>query len=920
MHSLDDRELLTAYATQSSEEAFAILVERHVSLVYSSVLRQVRDPHLAEEVTQAVFALLAQKAGSLRREAVLAGWLCRAARLTARNWIRTERRRRQREQEAYMNSPADSEPDPWPEIMPLLDEAVADLRKADRDVLVLRFYQRKPFEEIGRTLGLKVDAAEKRVTRALDKLRGFFAARGVVLTATAIATAISANAVQAAPAGLAVSVSSAAAKGTLLAAGFGFGAKIGGALGKVAASAAAIPFLGSLLSMCVVSLIVRAERRNFRDQEGFRSKLYGGYLCSFFWGYPLLLLVFLGTSGCLAMRFGAEPLEDGLAVFCALMVLLSARSLKFARSPRHVALFFYGLIISVAVWLRAFGWIDQGVFSLLFWLAFVLQWWWLKDRPIRMDFSLILRAAQGMLRHQESTGVSLPSFDRKSAMRFACFLGSRHLIANYAWSANGLLLRLAPVKARFLASMVGWLLPGIYAGHSTVLLRKDGKVVAHCSQRDAADLAQFQRPVDATELQGRVAVAVGNAWRSHQEGELAQAEAQIGELPESEVFVVSPTRSKSLRYYQAFFGVLIVIGLGLSILMFSPPESWSGFVPCQTTEAQVRAFLSQPRTKVKSSQSPPNSTVSALFMCLALPSTNLFTPEALHAMQNEVAGTGGFAFIRGPSKAADWVFGAFWHGRAVNIGWITWADLGVTSTDVAAELQANPERLQQEMKPVQVFQHRGVSTTLEGKETDILRAGFFTLAPLKILKDLDCLDLLNREELIAEIVPAQVPSSRHPQSPRRANWRAGRGLFHTLGWPALQDTYFALQALEILGGLDRIDREACVKAILRRHKGRGRFTSPEPGGYNEFRIDAGARDTIAAYECLRILGALDRVKDLDQWEFRSPKRRAGAEPAQPVIWEDVEAWVCQRRLQRILESKKRDPQEPYGSLIVSDVY
>jgi RNA polymerase sigma factor (sigma-70 family) len=668
MHSLDDRELLTAYATQGSEEAFAILVERHVSLVYSSVLRQVRDPHLAEEATQAVFALLAQKAGSLRREAVLAGWLCRAARLTARNWIRTERRRRQREQEAYMNAPADSEPDPWPEIMPLLDEAVADLRKADRDVLVLRFYQRKPFEEIGRALGLKVDAAEKRVTRALDKLRRFFAARGVVLTATAIATAISANAVQAAPAGLAVSVSSAAVKGTILAAGFGFGAKIVGALGKLATAAAAIPLLGSLLSMCVVSLIVRAERRNFRDQEGFRPKVYSGYVCSFYWGYPLLLLVMFGAFGWLAMCFGTQAQEDGLAVFCALLVLLSARSLRIARSPRHVAAFVYVVMLSVALWLRALGCIEQGVFWLLFYLAAVLQLWILKDRPIRMDFSLILRAAQGMLRHQESTGVSLPSFDRKSAMRFARFLGSRDLVANYAWTANGLLLRLAPVKARFLSNIVGCLVPTIHAGHSSVLLQTDGNVVAHCSQRDAADLAQFHRSVDVTELEARVASAVGNAWRSHQEGELGRAGTQIGELPESEVFVVSPKRSKSLRYYQAFLGVFIVIGLGLSILILFPPESWSRFVPCRATEAQIRAFLSQPRTRMKPSQSPPNSTVSALFMCLALPSTKLFTPEALLAVQNEVAGTGGFASMRGPSKAADWVFDTFWHGRAVNIG------------------------------------------------------------------------------------------------------------------------------------------------------------------------------------------------------------------------------------------------------------
>ena len=217
MQPTDDNVLLRQYVEVHSDESFAALVTRHVNLVYSVALRHVGNPHDAEEITQAVFIILARKAASLRHEKALSSWLFQVTRLTANNFVRSEIRRHHREQEAQMQTILnESGSEVWLRIAPLLDGAVADLREKDRQAILLRFYEGRNLREIGSVLGASEDAAEKRVNRAVEKLRNFFTKKGVNLSAATIAGAVSANSVQAAPAGLAATITAAALSGTTI--------------------------------------------------------------------------------------------------------------------------------------------------------------------------------------------------------------------------------------------------------------------------------------------------------------------------------------------------------------------------------------------------------------------------------------------------------------------------------------------------------------------------------------------------------------------------------------------------------------------------------------------------------------------------------------------------------------------------------
>ena len=226
----DDSELLHRYARERSEAAFAELVQRKAGLVYSAALRQVGgDAALAQDVSQSVFIDLARKAESLAGHTELTGWLYTSTRFAALKAMRAKQRREIREQEAQTMREIESDSltgADWEKVRPLLDEEICGLPEADRSAVLMRYFEGRPFAEIGAKLGMGESSARMRADRALDKLRLRLAGKGITSTVAALGLVLSTQAVAAPPAGLAASLAGGAlAQATVIGTGGGIAVK-----------------------------------------------------------------------------------------------------------------------------------------------------------------------------------------------------------------------------------------------------------------------------------------------------------------------------------------------------------------------------------------------------------------------------------------------------------------------------------------------------------------------------------------------------------------------------------------------------------------------------------------------------------------------------------------------------------------------
>ena len=277
---MDAAELLRLFVEDRSQEAFTELVRGNLDLVYSAALRQLDgDSHRAQEAAQAVFTDLARKAPSLSRHTALTGWLYTSTHFAAAKLRRTEQRRQALEREASimneLTATAESAAN-WEKLRPVLDGVMHELNARDREAVLLRYFEQRSFAEVGDHLGLGENAARMTVERALDKLSGLLARRGVNSTAAALALALTGELGAAAPAGLVTTISTGALAAAASTAGFGVAAilkimstiKFASIAAVVAIAAVGIAFYEaqSARTSAAALVIMTRERDSLRAQ------------------------------------------------------------------------------------------------------------------------------------------------------------------------------------------------------------------------------------------------------------------------------------------------------------------------------------------------------------------------------------------------------------------------------------------------------------------------------------------------------------------------------------------------------------------------------------------------------------------------------------------------------------------------------
>lgn len=868
-----DAELIAAIRAGDAD-LFRELVERHGPAVFGIAWSRLGNRALAEEAAQETFVKAYRALGLLRQTEKFGAWLAAMARHMAINFgIRhrrelAKRERWQLEQPSEATADPDVPPTPTPQTV---QQTLAGLSAIHRETLVLYYIEGRSIAEAAAGLGISETAFKTRLHRARASMRA------------ALEQRVESSLDRLRPsrqfaAGVMLSVQQQGATPLL-------GSAVLAGLGKL------LPF-GLLLAQMILSIylarwIWRKDLENFREPDGFRAR----NLARVHQSATARLLLLLGILGLAQWLFPRSWINSALLAGLGLPIMVwNSRRLYLMRN-RQAFWELMGTVLLAPILLLNFldwplHWKQWSVGLLMLGLAQSFR-----NLPLRMDYSLFLRAANGLLPFPSP----MPSrnYTRAERFAFARWLAVRHLCIDWRWTGDALLLRLPPVTP----TPRDGFLPMLWRGASTLSISPTGQVSAELAPASRQDLVALGHAEPFDPLTVQVASNAAAALAAHADQNTARAEALVGEQSETEVFHQPLNRTTSARWrlwsFRAFAALSIVTGC----LVWR--DYWSGnrqgLAPVSLDEAAVRTALEH--TFTHRSEVLP---FELGFSAVELPERRFFSDRALAGLEEllreQIAK---YPATNDAVRATQALLQEDLLQRVFHAGIFTadeWAALGISISSIQQEVQGWP--------PEERASYLDATPGLIGRSPPessappsyyrhtILRSARLNLRTW-LLETCGLLQEFDTSSLVSTLAAHQIL----PSSPEDDRWRdvdaeALRGLFLLARQSPLADTADVLAILARLGQLHRIDREECIRGILRYHVGRGLFVAPS-GPSSTWRVRGDARGAWSAVESLRLLGALDRVMDLSRWQFRTT-RYTKHDPAESP-WEIIEAYGLAQR-------------------------